>query len=90
MRTTVDIDDPVLARAKRLAAKTGRSLGEVVSTALGSYLATPADEADEPFELLVRGKRGDRSPTPAEIAAVEDAEELARLEIARPARRGRK
>ncbi len=39
MRTTIRIDDPLLAEAKKLAADTGRSLTAVIEDALREVLA---------------------------------------------------
>jgi uncharacterized protein len=42
MRTTLDIDDDVLQAAKELAAREGRTAGEVLSALARRGLATPA------------------------------------------------
>ena len=39
MRTTVDIDDPVLREVKRLHEKEGRSMGAIISELLADALA---------------------------------------------------
>ena len=41
MRTTVNIDDVLLRRAKELAARSGRSLGEVIDDALKVLMSVP-------------------------------------------------
>ncbi len=41
MRTTVSIDDALLARAKQRAARRGVTLGRVVDDALQEHLASP-------------------------------------------------
>ena len=65
MRTTVDIDDALLERAKRLALKEKQTLGAVVGQALAAYLGSrKAADKDPPFQLLVRGKAGARFPPP--------------------------
>lgn len=87
MRTTVDIDDRVLERAKRVATGTGQTLGALVSTALGAYLAARAPRKDEPFELIVRGRPGGRSPSTEEIAGAEQDDDMASLGMARPSSR---
>lgn len=80
MRTTVDIDQKLLARAKRLAQKERRTLGVVVNEALAAYLGNRKPNAkDPPFELLVRGKPQGRFPSAAEIAAVEDEDAFSAL-----------
>ena len=49
MRTTVDIDDPILDEVKRKAAAEGISLGKAVSRYLAEALANhPDTEADPP------------------------------------------
>ena len=40
MRTTIDIDDPILKDLKRLQRREGKSLGRLVSDLLASALAT--------------------------------------------------
>ena len=82
MRTTVDLDPAVIERAKRLAQSEDRTLGSVVNDALAAYLARRRPSAkDPPFVLIVRGKPGARFPGPAQIAAVEDEEDMAGLRI---------
>lgn len=82
MRTTVDIDDAVLERAKKLALKERQTLGAVVGQALAAYLAgRRLSGQDPPFKLLVRGTPGRRFPTTAEIAAVEEDETTTALGI---------
>ena len=56
MRTSVDIDERLLERAKRLALERKQTLGAVVSQALAAYLANRNQAgSDPPFELVVRG-----------------------------------
>jgi predicted transcriptional regulator len=82
MRTTVDIDEALLERAKRLALKEKQTLGVVVSQALAAYLGTRRQtERDPPFELIVAGNARGRFPSPAEIEAIEEQEELRVLAI---------
>lgn len=82
MRTTVDIDEALLERAKRLALKEKQTLGAVVGQALAAYLGTRRQaEKDSPFELIVAGSARGRFPTPAEIAAVEEEDEVRALVI---------
>ena len=84
MRTTVDLDAALLERAKRLAAKDGRTLSALVNGALAAYLGARKNLGkEEPFELIVRGKPGGRFPTPADLAALEENEDLESLGIAR-------
>jgi len=42
MRTTIDIDDPILKDLKRLQQREGKSLGRLVSDLLAQSLATQA------------------------------------------------
>jgi hypothetical protein len=43
MRTTIDIDDPILRDLKRLQLREGKSLGRLVSDLLAQSLATQRD-----------------------------------------------
>ena len=45
MRTTIDIDDPILKKLKALQARDGRSLGRLVSDLLAQALAGEVKEA---------------------------------------------
>lgn len=82
MRTTVDLDEAMLDRAKHLALREGKTLSSVVSDALAAYLAARKQvQKAAPFELLVRGDARAHFPSPAEVAATEDSEELAALQI---------
>jgi predicted transcriptional regulator len=86
MRTTVEIDERVLDRAKALALKESKTLSAIVSSALAAYVgARRAAAKDEPFELLVRGSARGRFPSVAEMNAVEDAEDAAALGVTRRA-----
>ncbi|MGV9797883.1 type II toxin-antitoxin system VapB family antitoxin [Mycobacterium sp. NPDC003449] len=59
MRTTVNIDDHLLAEAKILAARTSRSLGSVVEDALRAMLTRVGDENHTPtFRLPTHGSGG--------------------------------
>jgi Bacterial antitoxin of type II TA system, VapB len=75
MRTTINIDDALLRRARELAARTRRSLGDVVDDAL-RMLLTPRDETgpDPSVELPVYGGSGLRPGVD-----LEDREGLAAL-----------
>lgn len=88
VRTTVDLERGLLQRAKRLALKEGRTLSSVLTSALAAYLGSRQEAAkDEPFELIVRGDPDGRFPSPADIAGVEDEDEVAALRIPRPRKR---
>ena len=75
MRTTVDLDKPLLERAKRRATKQGRTLSHLVREAVSSYLAGEPKDVDEPFELITCGEAGGYAPTPREMAAVLEQED---------------
>jgi predicted transcriptional regulator len=80
MRTTVDVDEALLKRAKRLADSENRTLGSVVGDALVAYLGKRKPVAkDPPFELIVRGSPRGRFPTASELADIDDEEDMARL-----------
>jgi hypothetical protein len=60
MRTTINIDDPILKEVKRLQRREGKSLGRLVSDLLAQSLATAkAAEKDErpAFQWLAKPMR---------------------------------
>ncbi len=61
MRTTIDIDDPILAEIKRLQVSQGKSLGRLVSDLLAQSLALSrgkAAAASQPgFQWLAKPMR---------------------------------
>ena len=61
MRTTLDIDDHVLRRAKQVAAQEGKTLTRVVEEALRERVARPRREG-RPFRLRLLTKKGRRIP----------------------------
>jgi hypothetical protein len=79
MRTTIDMEKPLLERAKRRAARRGQTLSQLVRDAVGTYLAVAATDDEEPFEVVTCGEPGAWAPTPAEMAAAleEDDRRLA-------------
>ena len=80
----MDIDDALLERAKRLALREKQTLGSVVGQALAAYLGSRRQtEKDPPFQLIVAGSARGRFPTPAEIAAVEEEDDVRALAIPR-------
>ena len=82
MRTTIDLDEAMLARAKERALKERRTLSAVVGAALAAYLGAKRSRAgSEPFELLERGRPGGRFPGPAEMTRVEEDEDIAALAV---------
>ena len=57
MRTTLDIDTPILKELKRIQKKRSVSMGRLVSDLLASALRTPSTEAaqkDQPFKWNVK------------------------------------
>lgn len=59
MRTTVNIDDALLGRARELAARSRRSLGDVVDDALRVHFAlTSGERASDAIDLPVFGGSG--------------------------------
>lgn len=59
MRTTVNIDDHLLAEAKILAARTSRSLGAVIDDALRAMLRRETDtDVRREFRLPTHGAGG--------------------------------
>ncbi len=73
VRTTIDLDAPLLERAKRRATRQGQTLSQLVREAVTTYLTERAHGEEEPFELLTCGEPGGYAPTPAEMAtALED------------------
>ena len=60
MRTTIDIDDPILKEVKRLQRREGKSLGRLVSDLLAQSLAATraAAKAEVPvFQWVVKPMR---------------------------------
>ena len=75
MRTTVTINDHLLSEAKMVAARTHRTLGEVIDDALRGFLIErPARRSTADFSLPTDGKGG-------LVAGVdlEDKEQLAEI-----------
>ena len=75
MRTTVDIDEHLLAEAKQLAAGTHRTLGAVVDDALRKLMADAAARRREGEVKLPVDGRGGLQPG----VDLEDKEALAEL-----------
>ena len=55
MRTTLALDDALLAAAKRRAAQQGQTLGQVVNDALRRELTRVDDLAGPPIPVVTRG-----------------------------------
>jgi len=58
MRTTVAIADELLVAAKRLAARRGQTLGQVIDDALRRELAVPTQRGPRPPVPVFRGGTG--------------------------------
>jgi Arc/MetJ family transcription regulator len=58
MRTTIAVNDHLLASAKRRARERGQTLGEVVEDALRRELAEPAAQDEVPELPVFRGGSG--------------------------------
>jgi Bacterial antitoxin of type II TA system, VapB len=67
MRTTIDLEQPLLRRARQRAAASGTTLSRLVQEALRSYLQAQARKPTPNFELITCGTVGGRCPTPIEI-----------------------
>ncbi len=77
MRTTIDIDDPILKEVKRLQKREGKSLGRLVSDLLAQALATSkaTNKPDIPTFAWVAqpmGARIDLADTDALLDAMDD------------------
>jgi hypothetical protein len=72
MKTTLNLDDELIRRGKRLAAERGTTLTALVEAALRAELAGPAKRP--PFVLHLPTVRGDRLPSadPADRDALYD------------------
>ncbi|HEX7670865.1 MAG TPA: hypothetical protein VF395_14820 [Polyangiaceae bacterium] len=88
MRTTVDLDERLFERAKRLALEEKKSLSGVVGDALAAYLGVRRQAAkDPPFELISFDTADGRFPSAGEVIAVEEEEERTALGIPRAGKR---
>ncbi|GMV46392.1 MAG: hypothetical protein AMXMBFR66_17900 [Pseudomonadota bacterium] len=76
MRTTIDIDDPVLKDLKRLQRREGKSLGRLASDLLATALADARRREPQPevFKWLSRpmGARVDLADRDALLDALDD------------------
>ncbi len=55
MKTTLNIDDTVMARLREESARTGRTMGELVETALRLLLEKRRPKSPEPPPIPTRG-----------------------------------
>ncbi len=78
MRTTIDIHDPLLDRAKRFAVAEGKRLADVVNDALLEMLsrAEQAKKATEPYRMITfQGGGAMPSVDLSSNASIQDAED---------------
>jgi hypothetical protein len=88
MRTTVTIDDRLLARARRTAALRRKSLSAFVEDALRAELARSRNPASEPFRLITfRGSGGRPQVDLDRTSTLLVAEDETSWTAARPRRR---
>jgi len=73
MRTTIDIDDPILKEVKRLQAQQGKSLGRLVSDLLAQSLGCFGVKVDAIEELGPALQAAVQSGKPAVIHVAVDA-----------------
>ncbi len=82
MRTTIDIDDPILKEIKRLQRREGKSLGRLVSDLLAQSLADArsAPKSEPQFRWIVKpmGARVDLGDKDALLDAMDDVPRLPR------------
>lgn len=81
MRTTIDLPDTLLKRAKIEAVERGVSLKELVGTALERELSEPATRAAKKrlsFPLIPSRRPGRLRLTSADLARLEDEEDRRR------------
>ncbi len=74
MRTTLVLNDQVFRHAKREAANTGKTLSDVVNTALRQHLFSDrqSEAGRERFSMPVFGEPAGIHQTPAQLSALRD------------------
>lgn len=78
-RTTVRIDDELLADLKALAARQHRTLNSVMEEAFRRMIAAAREQEQRPkVELPTSGRPGDPHPTWAEIEEILEQEDIER------------
>lgn len=82
MRTTIDIDDPILKEVKRLQRREGKSLGRLVSDLLAQSLADArrAPKSEPQFRWIAKsmGARVELGDKDALLDAMDDVPRLPR------------
>lgn len=81
MRTTIDLEESLLRRARQRATASGTTLSRLVQEALRAHLRPRARAARPPFDLITCGTVGARCPTPGEMQAAVQDEDTAALRI---------
>jgi len=81
MRTTIDLEESLLRRARQRATAIGTTLSRLVQEALRAYLRPRPRAARSPFELITCGTVGGRCPTPGEMQEAVHDEDTAALHI---------
>lgn len=78
VRTTVVINDKLVAEAKRLAAARNTTLSEIINEALRERLTrSPVSRSNRPFRMPVfQGPGSQVDTSPAELARVGEKDEL--------------
>lgn len=81
MRTTITLDDRLLAQLKRRAAESGTSVSKLVEHAVRLFVRTPRSSASQdPFELVTFGAGGRFSRQNVDkTAALLEAEDVERF-----------
>jgi hypothetical protein len=81
MRTTITLDDRLLAQLKRRAAETGTSVSKLVEQAVRLFVRAPRSPAPrQSFELVIFGAGGRFSPKNIDkTAALLEADDLERF-----------
>lgn len=78
MKTTLEIPEPVIRRAKARAAATGQTLTRLVTEALTEKLAKPAARTHKPWMSLAGAFKKDRAESKRILRRIE--EEFERVE----------
>lgn len=71
VKTTLEIPEPVIRRAKARAAATGQTLTRLVTDALNEKLAKPAAQARRPWMRLAGAFKRDRAESRRILDAIE-------------------
>ena len=75
MRTTIDLPEPLLQNAKRLAAQRRTTLSQIIADALVIHMHTVPANPDRPFQLHTVGGPTASDISPQEIKEIIESEE---------------